>query len=124
LSWVRYDDVFTGRPIWDGTSYEARWHYIALVELCCRQERLDGCIPVGVAERASDVPHPAACHAELAATGWIKLDHETVTMLLIDEHLPPPSVRLNAARSRERMRRMRERKRLCAMDDHSLCEDH
>jgi hypothetical protein len=122
VSWVRYDDTFTGRPAWDGVSYEARWLYIALVEVCCRQERLTGVLPYGVAQRASDVPHPDACLVELVSAGWLKCDDDTVTLLSIDDHIPPPSVRLNAQRSKERMRRMRERKRLHSLGDHSHCE--
>ena len=122
MSWQRYDDTFTERPAWDGVSYEARWHYIALVAACCRQERLDGIVPVGVARRVSDVPHPEACLLELADAGWLKADQDSIELLFIDEHIPPPSVRLNAQRSKERMRRMREKKRLCAMGDHRLCD--
>jgi hypothetical protein len=122
MTWVRYDDGFTGRPTWDGISYEARWHYLALVEVCCRQQRLDGCLPLELAHRVSDVPHPDACLVELTSGGWLKVDADTVTVLLIDEHIPPPSVRLNAQQSKERMRRMRERKRLHGMGDHSFCE--
>lgn len=123
MSWVRYDDGFTGRPTWDGVSYEARWHYLALVEICCRQERFEGRVPRGLAERVSDVPDPAACIDELAATKWITVWPDEVVLPFIDEHIPPMSVRLNAERSKERMRRMRERKRLCRMGDHQLCDD-
>jgi hypothetical protein len=60
---------------------------------------------------------------ELASAGWVKATDDEVILLFIDEHIPPPSVRLNAQRSRERMRRMRERKRLCGMGDHSFCDE-
>jgi hypothetical protein len=65
-----------------------------------------------------------ACLMELASAGWVTAtDDGIVTILLIDEHIPPPLVRLNDQRSKQRMRRMRERKRLCGMGDHSLCEE-
>ena len=122
MAWVKIGDEFTDRPMWEGVSYEARWHYMAMVCVCSRTKRWDGRLPFAVARRASDVPDADRCHDELRFVGAVTIDEEAVTIVDIDEHLPPPSVRRNAELSKERMRRLRERKRLHGLDDHTLCE--
>lgn len=71
MAWLKYDDRFTQRSVWDGVSYEARWHYKAMVEECSRGERWDGELPLTRALRSSDVPDPHACLAELEAIGYV-----------------------------------------------------
>ena len=117
MSWTRYDDLFTERPEFDGLSFEARWHYIALVQACSRSRRWDGQLPIVKARRASDVPDPDQCHEDLSAAGLVKIDGETIGLPLIDEHLPSASVRSNAAATRIRMRRMRQHR----AGNHSDC---
>jgi hypothetical protein len=121
MSWERFDDGFTDRPIWDGVSYEARWHYHALVGICCRQRRWDGLMPLPVARRASDVSDPDKCHAELERVGLVYVVADTVKLPHIDEHVPSPGVRANAVQAAVRMRAHRERSRLHAAGDHSRC---
>ena len=117
MTWLRYDDRFTGDPRWDRVSHAARWHYVALVELCGATERYDGVLPLLQAQRASDVPDPDAALKELSKARKVKVGRSKVTVLTIDEHVPPPSIRNNAEQSRERMRR----KRAHDAGDHSLC---
>lgn len=118
MTWARFDDNHTDWKVWEGVSYAARWHYQALVELCCRQERWDGRIPLGTARRASDVEDPDGCIAELtAATGLLEQTEDAVVLLRIEDHVPPPSVRKNAELSKIRMQRHRKHK----AGDHSTC---
>jgi hypothetical protein len=117
VSWLRYDDRFTGDQRWDNVSHAARWHYIALVELCGATERYDGVLPLLQAQRASDVPDPDGALRELAKARKVKVSRSKVTLLTIDRHVPPPSIRNNAEQSKERMRR----KRAHDAGDHTLC---
>lgn len=120
MSWTRYDDLFTERPEFDGLSYEARWHYIALVQMCSRARRWDGELPLVRARRASDVPDPDRCHDELEVAGLVTRNESrgyAVTIVNADEYLPPKSIRENAERSKLRMRRKRAHDR----GDHGLC---
>ena len=117
MTWGRYDDSFTDWPLWESVSLAARWHYVALVQLCCRQQRWDGRVPIGAARRASDVTDPDRCHDELAAVDLLKTDGQSVTLLRIDEHVPPPWIRNETENARIRMQRSRKHK----AGDHSAC---
>ncbi|MEV8635393.1 hypothetical protein AB0395_27420 [Streptosporangium sp. NPDC051023] len=118
MSWTRYDDLFTERPDWDGVSYPARWHYLAMVQACSRQRRWDGRMPLTRARRASDVDDPDGCLAELAGAGWVRPEGDVVILPLIAEHIPAPSIRDNAEKSKIRMRKSRAHRN----GDHSLCD--
>jgi hypothetical protein len=117
MTWLRYDDRFTCAAGWDGVSYTARWHYVALVELCGSTGRYDGRLPLTLALRASDVPEPDGCLDELTRAGRVLVDGDTVTVLTIGEHIPPTYIRESAEKSKERMRRMRAHRN----GDHSRC---
>lgn len=71
MAWLRYSDTFTQQREWDSVSYEARWHYKALVERCSVGRRWSGCLTIEQARRASDVPDPDACIAELEKAGLL-----------------------------------------------------
>jgi hypothetical protein len=115
---LRYSDDFTTDHAWDGVSYEARWHYHAMVEECSQARRWDGRLPLVRARRCSDVPDPDKCVGELTANGWVRMELESVVVLNVDDHLPPPHVRNNAELSKLRMRRMRAHR----AGDHRLCD--
>jgi hypothetical protein len=117
MSWGRYDDNFADWPLWESVSYAARWHYIALVQTCCRLERWDGRLTLAAARRASDVGNADACHDELVGVDVVKVDGRELVLLRIDEHVPPPWVRKNAEDAKVRMRRMRKHR----AGDHSEC---
>jgi hypothetical protein len=110
MTWTKHDDLFTEQPHWDHVSYPARWHYLALVQACSRSQRWDGRLPLTVARRASDVPDPDRCHQELESVGLVALEPGVVVVIHIDDYIPPPYIRENAAKSKERMRRMRQKK--------------
>jgi hypothetical protein len=117
MSWTKIDDLFTEKPEWDGVSYEARWHYLAMVQACSRARRWDGRLPLMRALRASDVAQADACIDELAVVGFVIREPDTVILPRIEEHIPPPYIRENAAKSRDRMQRMRAHRN----GDHSRC---
>lgn len=97
--------------------HSIRWHYLCLVQLCSRTERLDGRLSRSAALRASDVDDPARALAELAAVGLVVPEAGGFLLPRIGEHVPPPSVRKSTEATRERMRRSRAHK----VGDHSLC---
>src|SRR3954471_18709041 len=93
MTWTRLDDGFTDRPIFEDVSYEARWHYLAMVSFCSRTSRYDGFIRASDARRCSDVPDPAAVLAELYSLGLVAPRDGGYLLPLIDEHVPPPHLR-------------------------------
>ncbi|MBO2461138.1 hypothetical protein [Actinomadura violacea] len=149
MAWLRYSDTFTQQREWDSVSYEARWHYKAMVERCSLGRRWNGRLTIEQARRASDVPDPDRCIAELEKAGFVSVarnnprnggpvdnsaaaasvtrnsdvtstvtcDAVTVTVTMIDDHIPPPSIRDNAPNSKLRM----QRKRAHDKGEHHLC---
>lgn len=117
MTWTRLDDGFTDRPVLDGLPYDVRWHYLSLIGLCSRTGRFDGYVPASAARRCSDVPDPAAALAALVAVGLLAVESDGYRVPLIDEHVPPPSVRENSVKAKVRMARHRAHK----AGDHSGC---
>lgn len=117
MSWTRLDDRWTEWPIFEGIPHATRWHYLCLVQLCSRTDRLDGRLSSTAARRASDVEDPTKALAELVAAGLVLSEDHGFRLPFIADHVPPPSVRKNAEATRERMRRHRAHK----AGDHSLC---
>lgn len=120
MTWTRLDDGFTDRPVFDQIPYEARWHYLALVQFCSRTSRYDGKIRAADARRCSDLDDPPTAMAILAAAGLIEVDTDgTVTLPQIAEHVPPPSLR--DENRKERRRTEKRRSRLHLSGDHTEC---
>lgn len=117
MSWTRLDDGWTERSVFEGMPYSTRWHYLCLIQLCSRTDRVDGCLTMSAACRASDVPHPAEALAQLAAVGLVETRDGTCRLPFIGDHVPPPHVRNAADAAKVRMRRSRAHK----TGDHSLC---
>jgi hypothetical protein len=113
MTWASYGDEFSRWPAWDNVSHEARWHYIALVEECCRGCRWDGRLPLSLARRASDVSDPDKCHAELEGEGVLTMATDIVELPLIDHHIPPPAQRPEAMLPRKRQNQAEYRRRRC-----------
>jgi hypothetical protein len=123
MSWSRFDDAWVERQVFEELDLAARWHYLCLIQNCSRNDRFDGVMPYSAARRVSDVPNPDECITALETVSLVEvLDEATrVRVTQIDEHIPPPSVRNNAANSRVRVSRMRRHKN----GDHSEClPDH
>jgi hypothetical protein len=93
MSWTSFGDQYTRQQLWDGISYEARWHYHALAEECVRGHRWDGRLSLALALRSSDVPDPVKCHAELEAVGMLIVVADTIQLIYIEHHIPPPGDR-------------------------------
>lgn len=117
MSWTRLDDGFTDRPILGGLPYDVRWHYLALIQFCSRTSRYDGTMRPADARRCSDVPDPEAAVQALVDVGLVTRNGDTVRVNLIDEHIPPPSVRDASEKAKLRMQRHRKHKN----GDHSEC---
>jgi hypothetical protein len=117
MTWTRLDDTFADAPEWEHVSFEARWLYLALVQFCSRTKRYDGTLPLSRARGCSDVGDATKCLDELQSIGRVTVTRNEVTLPKIDEHIPPPSVRLESERAKLRMRRLRAHK----ANDHSLC---
>lgn len=119
MSWLRYSDDWTTDRAWDGISYEARWHYMTMVEECSQARRWDGRLPVTRALRTSDVADPDKCIHELAANGWVDLAADTVTIVLIDDHVPPEGQRDENLLPRKARNQAAYRLRRCERGEHS-----
>lgn len=120
MTWTRLDDGWTDRPVFDEVSYDARWHYLALIQWCSRTSRYDGRIRAADARRCSDLPDPASALGELAAAGLVEVAADgAVTLPRIEEHIPPPSMRDETRK--ERQRAEKRRSRLHAKGNHVEC---
>lgn len=119
MTWTRLDDGWTDRPIFEDLSYEARWHYLAMVSFCSRTSRYDGFIRSSDARRCSDVPEPAAALAELSALGLVGGQDGGYILPLIDEHVPPPHLRDEKRKEDQKIRQRRKRQH--AKGDHTYC---
>lgn len=119
MTWASWDDQFTEMPVWDGVSYEARWHYVALVTYCCSAHRWNGRMPWRQAERVSDVPDPHGALKELIAADLLADLGGEVELLYIDSHVPPEGQRPDNLLPRKRRNQMEYRRRQCERGDHS-----
>lgn len=133
MSWLRYSDDFTTDRAWDGVSYEARWHYKALVEECSQSRRWDGKVPMTRALRVSDVPDPARCIEELAEAGWLRVTGNEdgnadgyavgnaagIAIPSISYHVPPEGMRDDHLLPRKRHNVAAFRARKCSGGEHS-----
>ena len=118
MSWTRFDDRYTSARLWTEVSYEARWHYHALVELCCATDRYDGLLPLRMAERASDVSDPRRCHDELERVGLVEVT-DLVRITTIGGHVPPEGQRPENLLPRKRKNTADWRRRRCEAGQHS-----
>lgn len=119
MTWTRLDDSWTDKPQLEKLDYAARWHYLAMIQFCSRNDRLDGQLRTSDARRASDHPDAPRALAEIAEVGLIEPTSTGYRILAIDEHVPPPWVAQKQERDRNRKRRERAHK----SGDHSLCDD-
>jgi hypothetical protein len=118
MSWASYGDQFTRQQLWDEVSYEARWHYVALVEECVRGHRWDGRLSNALARRASDVPDPDKAHTELERVGLLAVIAGTVELLYIGHHIPSPGDRPDTLLPRKRENQAEYRRKKCERGEH------
>jgi len=95
MTWLRYGSEHTRDRRWEGVSYEARWHYHAILAECADSERFDCQIPMMLALRASDVPDPEAAIDSLVTAGIALITDIGDLRIAEGErlHMPPPSKR-------------------------------
>lgn len=117
MSWTRLDDGWTDSTEFADLDHVTRWHYLAMIQFCSRTQKYDGLMRRGDALRCSDVDDPGGALAALAAEGLIAIEDKHVRLLRIDEHVPPPSVRESAEKTKVRVRRHRKH----SNGDHSEC---
>jgi len=117
VTWTRLDDGWTERADFADLTFETRWHYLAMIQFCSRTGRLDGVMRRSDARRCSDVDDPDTVIRTLLATPFLEETSDGLRIIEIHDHVPPPSVRMNAENSKVRMRRHRAHK----AGDHSLC---
>jgi hypothetical protein len=115
LTWTRLTDTWCDDKMLRPLNLAARWHYLAMILACSRNEDFDGVMRLRDAERASDVDDPIQALADLIdAKLVVNVDGATVKVKRIEEHVPPKSVREKSA---DRTRRWRKHKD----GDHSEC---
>jgi hypothetical protein len=119
VSWASYGDDWTGRPVWDGVDYATRWHYLAMVERCVRDRRWDGVLPLQAALRCSDVTNPVACIAELVRIQMVVTTETTITIVFIEEHIPPKKSRPEVLLPRKRKNLADFYERKCERGEHN-----
>lgn len=119
MPWTRFDDGWTDQQPMEELSYEARWHYVAMIQFCSRTKRFDGSISVKDARRCSDVPDPEACLQELYDVGLIlrKEQGDYVVHRMEEDHAPPVWVRNKTEQNKMAQRR----KRAHESGEHSYC---
>lgn len=117
MSWTRLDDMWTDSTVLADLDFADRWHYLAMIQFCSRTGKVDGQMRVVDARRCSDHPEPDQAVRNLADVGLVTIGQHRIIVIHIGDHVPPPSVRENAEKSKVRMRRMRMHK----AGDHSDC---
>lgn len=117
MTWTRLDDGWTDSTDFADLDHATRWHYLAMIQFCSRTQKYDGLMRLGDARRCSDVDDPGGAIAALAADGLIAIEDKYVRVLRIEEHVPPPSVRESAEKTKVRVRRHRKH----SNGDHSEC---
>lgn len=123
MTWTRLDDGWTDRPILEQLPYDVRWHYLTLVQFCSRTSRYDGLVRAADARRCSDVPEPEQALKWLNDVGLLAYDAGLYRVVNIEEHIPPPSMR--DERRKERQRDDKRRSRLHRAGNHTECiPDH
>lgn len=121
MSWTRLDDRWTEQSVFDTVSLASRWHYLAMIQTCCRTDRVDGRLTSSAAKRASDVDDPVTALAELAAVGLVEPSTDGIRLARIAEHVPTLQTRNRTEQARLRQRRSRAHH----AGDHAWClPDH
>lgn len=117
MSWTRLDDTWTDSTVLADLDFADRWHYLAMIQFCSRTEKVDGVLRVVDARRCSDHPDPNQAVRNLADVGLVEIRQHDVKLNLIDDHLPPPSVRNRKDAQNQRKTRSRAHQ----AGDHSHC---
>lgn len=119
MVWARLDDDWADQVAFEHLAINSRWHYLAMILVCCRTKRFDGRLPRKDALRASDVDDPLSAIVELSAAGLVVTEPDGGFRLpqVPGDHAPSKAHQLESERSAVRMRRSRAHK----VGDHSTC---
>ncbi len=118
MSWTRLDDSWCDAPALEALDFATRWHYLCMIQFCCRNDRRTGVIRAVDARRCSDHPDPARALADLDRAGLIEVaDGGAYRLINIGDHVPPDWVVKKAERDKIAKRRQRAHK----AGDHSMC---
>lgn len=120
MTWTRLDDGWTDLPVFESLPYEARWHYLALLQFCSRTSRYDGIVRGADARRCSDVDKPAEAMMTLTDAGLVAIHERGYRLPFINDHVPPPYLRDESRKAGQRLRKQRER--MHKNGAHNLCD--
>ena len=118
MTWLSFSDDYTGRPVWDGVPYEARWLHHCIVERAAATGRYDGILPRSLALRCSDVPDPEQSLKDLVKVSLIIDWGSEVEAVEIEGFLPPERSRPENLLPRKRANTAEYRRKKCARGDH------
>jgi hypothetical protein len=119
VTWLSFDDGYTRERVWDDVPHDTRWHFHAIVELCCASRRYDGRLRWTDALRCSDVPDPVRSVKELVTAGLLLDLGAMVEVENIDDFLPPEGQRAGNLLARKRRNQAAYRRRKCERGEHS-----
>ena len=113
MTWVRFGSEITRECRWEVVTYEARWHYHAILAECADSERFDCRLPMKLALRASDVPDPEAAIKSLVDAGIATIEANGDFCIPDGEyrHMPPVAERDKYRKSQQRKWTAASRKR-------------
>ena len=118
MTWTRLDDSWTDSATLANLDFAVRWHYLAMIQFCCRTDGPTGLMRLVDARRVSDHPNPDAAINDLVNAGKLeRVGPGNVRLLEIADHVPPEWVTKKRADDAHRKRRSRAHR----SGDHSLC---
>ncbi len=117
MTWTRIDDDWTDMPVLAELDFADRWHLLAMIQFCSRTQQYDGILRAADARRCSDHPDPGTAIQNLVDRGLVAAEGEGFKLTMIEDHMPPPSVRAASAQTKVRMQRSRAHKN----GDHRFC---
>jgi hypothetical protein len=118
MTWLSFDDGYTRERVWDDIPHDTRWHFHAIVELCCATRRYNGRLRWADALRCSDAPDPARSVKELMTAGLLLDLGAEVEVENIDDFLPPKGQRAENLLARKRKNQAEYRRRKCERGEH------
>lgn len=119
MTFTSLHDGFTDMSVWDGISYAARWHFLAMANRASRDRRYEEPMPLTAALQCSDVDDPGACLRELHAVGLVDVNDGAVSLAFADDLFPPLGQRPERLQARKAGNKRDQRQRDCDEGRHS-----
>lgn len=117
MSWTKLDDLWSEKIEEVVSDHSARWHYLALIQLCSRLEARDGIVTRAKAERCSDLPDTRQALSTLADAGLVVDMGNRIKVTRAAEHVISEAKQAELERNRENQRRSRAHRN----GDHDEC---